>query len=120
MRCAAAIPGFAQLADGADLQAVPLADGRGDGLRQTLSLHWAAETSVAMSALDLTLFEKQVRGSLFGSSNPRADIPRMLELHRSGQLKLEELRTRTYSLDEINAGYDDMRDGRNLRGVITF
>jgi S-(hydroxymethyl)glutathione dehydrogenase/alcohol dehydrogenase len=84
------------------------------------NLHRAAETQVAMSALDLTLFEKQVRGSLFGSSNPRADIPRMLELHRSGKLKLEELRTSTYSLDEINAGYDDMRNGRNLRGVITF
>jgi len=84
------------------------------------NLHRAAETQVAMSALDLTLFEKQVRGSLFGSSNPRSDIPRMLELHRSGHLKLEELRTRTYRLDEINAGYDDMRNGRNLRGVITF
>jgi S-(hydroxymethyl)glutathione dehydrogenase/alcohol dehydrogenase len=84
------------------------------------NLHRAAETSVAMSALDLTLMEKQVRGSLFGSSNPRADIPRMLELHRSGKLKLEELRTGTYRLDEINDGYDDMRNGRNLRGVLTF
>ena len=84
------------------------------------NLHPAAETQVTMSALDLTTFEKQVRGSLFGSSNPRADIPRMLELHRSGKLKLAELRTRTYRLDQINAGFDDMRKGRNLRGVITF
>jgi len=84
------------------------------------NLHRATETKVAMSGLDLTLFEKQVRGSLFGSSNPRADIPRMLEMYRSGNLKLEELRTRTYSLDDINAGYDDLRNGRNLRGVITF
>jgi len=84
------------------------------------NLHRATETQVAMSALDLTLFEKQVRGSLFGSSNPRADIPRMLELYRSGKLKLEELRTGTYTLDEINVGYDDMRNGRNLRGVISF
>jgi NDMA-dependent alcohol dehydrogenase len=84
------------------------------------NLHRATETQVSMSALELTLFEKQVRGSLFGSSNPRADIPRMLELHRSGHLKLEELRTRTYKLDDINAGYQDMRDGKNLRGVISF
>jgi NDMA-dependent alcohol dehydrogenase len=84
------------------------------------NLHRATETQVAMSALDLTLFEKQVRGSLFGSSNPRADIPRMLELYRGGKLKLEELRTKTYTLDEINTGYDDMRNGRNLRGVISF
>jgi Zn-dependent alcohol dehydrogenase len=84
------------------------------------NLHRATETQVAMSALDLTLWEKQVRGSLFGSSNPRSDIPRMLELYRSGHLKLDELRTRTYSLDEVNAGYDDMRAGRTLRGVISF
>jgi S-(hydroxymethyl)glutathione dehydrogenase/alcohol dehydrogenase len=44
----------------------------------------------------------------------------MLELYRSGKLKLDELRTRTYRLDEVNLGYDDMRNGRNLRGVITF
>jgi S-(hydroxymethyl)glutathione dehydrogenase/alcohol dehydrogenase len=84
------------------------------------NIHPAAETTVSMNALQLTTYEKQVRGSLFGSCNPRADIPRMLELHRSGKLKLEELRTRTYSLDEVNIGYDDMRSGRNLRGVITF
>ncbi|HEY0937068.1 MAG TPA: NDMA-dependent alcohol dehydrogenase [Trebonia sp.] len=84
------------------------------------NIHPASETRVTMSALDLTTYEKQVRGSLFGSSNPRSDIPRMIELYRSGKLKLAELRTRTYSLDEINAGYDDMRNGRNLRGVITF
>lgn len=84
------------------------------------NLHPAAEVQVSMSALDLTTFEKQVRGALFGSSNPRADIPRMLELHRSGKLKLEELRTRTYRLDEVNTAFDDMRNGRNLRGVITL
>jgi len=47
-------------------------------------------------------------------------LARMIELYRSGKLKLEEPRTRTYALDEINAGYDDMRNGRVLRGVITF
>ncbi len=84
------------------------------------NLHPAAETQVTMSALELTTYEKQVRGSLFGSSNPRADIPRMLELYRGGKLKLDELITRRYRLDEVNVGYDDMRNGRNLRGVITF
>jgi hypothetical protein len=41
-------------------------------------------------------------------------------LYRSGQLKLDELATRTYKLEDINAGYQDMREGRNLRGVISF
>jgi S-(hydroxymethyl)glutathione dehydrogenase/alcohol dehydrogenase len=84
------------------------------------NLHAAAEVQVTMSALDLTLMEKQVVGSLFGSANPRADIPKLLGLYAAGELKLDELVTRTYRLDEINHGYEDMREGRNLRGVINF
>lgn len=83
------------------------------------NLHPAAEAQVDLSALDLVLMEKQVVGSLFGSANPRADIPRLLHLYRAGQLKLDELVTTTYSLSQINQGYEDMRAGRNLRGVIT-
>jgi S-(hydroxymethyl)glutathione dehydrogenase/alcohol dehydrogenase len=84
------------------------------------NIHAASEVQVSMSALDLTLMEKQVVGSLFGSANPRADIPKLLGLYSDGQLKLDELVTRTYRLDEVNQGYEDMREGRNLRGVITF
>jgi S-(hydroxymethyl)glutathione dehydrogenase/alcohol dehydrogenase len=84
------------------------------------NIHAASEVQVSMSALDLTLMEKQVVGSLFGSANPRADIPKLLGLYADGQLKLDELVTRTYRLDEVNRGYEDMREGRNLRGVITF
>jgi S-(hydroxymethyl)glutathione dehydrogenase/alcohol dehydrogenase len=78
------------------------------------------DTTVDMSLFDLTLYEKQVRGSLFGSSNPRRDIPRLLELHRAGQLKLDELVTREYTLDEVNQGYADMNAGLNIRGLIRF
>ena len=78
------------------------------------------DTCVDMSLFDLTLYEKQVRGSIFGSSNPRHDIPRMLELYRAGQLKLDELVTREYTLEEVNEGYADMHAGVNLRGLIRF
>ena len=78
------------------------------------------DTSVDLSLFDLTLYEKQVRGSLFGSSNPRHDIPRMLDLYRAGQLKLDELITREYTLEEVNEGYADMHAGVNLRGLIRF
>lgn len=78
------------------------------------------DTQVDMSLFDLTLYEKQVRGSLFGSSNPRRDIPRLLDLHRTGQLKLDELITREYTLEDINQGYEDMHSGVNLRGLIRF
>jgi alcohol dehydrogenase (nicotinoprotein) len=68
----------------------------------------------------LTLMEKRIQGSLFGSGDPFHDIPRMVELYRSGDLKLDELITQTYTLDEINQGYQDMLDGKNIRGVILY
>jgi NDMA-dependent alcohol dehydrogenase len=84
------------------------------------NLHRATEETVSLNALDLVLTEKKLVGSLFGTANPRLHIPKLLSLYRTGHLKLDELATRTYKLDDINTGYQDMRDGRNLRGVITF
>ena len=60
------------------------------------------------------------QGVVFGAANPRFDIPNLLALYTSGQLKLDELITRTYPLDQINQGYQDMLDGVNIRGVVTF
>jgi S-(hydroxymethyl)glutathione dehydrogenase/alcohol dehydrogenase len=68
----------------------------------------------------LTLFEKRIQGSLFGSGDPFHDIPRMVELYRSGDLKLDELITSTYTLDQVNQGYQDLLDGKNVRGVIVY
>jgi NDMA-dependent alcohol dehydrogenase len=79
-----------------------------------------SEDTASLSLLELTLYEKQIRGSLFGSSNAQHDVPRLLELYQLGQLKLAELVTRTYALEEINTGYQDMREGRNIRGVIHY
>jgi S-(hydroxymethyl)glutathione dehydrogenase/alcohol dehydrogenase len=73
-----------------------------------------------MSLLDLTLMEKQLVGYLFGSGNPLADIPKLLGLYREGQLDLDGLVTKTYKLEDINEGYQDMRDGKNIRGVLIY
>lgn len=78
------------------------------------------ETTITASLLEMTLYEKQIRGSLYGSSNAQHDIPRLLELYNTGQLKLDELITREYRLEEVNQGYDDMRSGRNIRGLIRY
>jgi NDMA-dependent alcohol dehydrogenase len=79
-----------------------------------------AQEDVKLNLFDLTLFQKQIRGCNFGSANPRVDIPKLLGLSTSGQLELDALVTRTYSLDEVNAGYDDLREGRNIRGLIVY
>ena len=68
----------------------------------------------------MTMMEKQLRGSLFGSANIRKDIPQLLELYTQGQLDLDTLVTNTYSLDEINQGFEDMRNGKNIRGVLIY
>ena len=78
------------------------------------------QTEAAVNLFELAMWQKEVKGAIFGSLNPRADIPKLLSLYREGQLKLDELITRTYTLDQINQGYQDMRDGKNIRGVITF
>ncbi len=79
-----------------------------------------AEKNIQLSGTMLTLFQKTVQGSLFGSSNPMYDIRKMLDLYRIGQVKLDELCSATYSLADINQGYQDLRDGRNIRGVILY
>jgi S-(hydroxymethyl)glutathione dehydrogenase/alcohol dehydrogenase len=84
------------------------------------NIHPAAEMTANVSLLDMTLMEKQVVGSLFGSGNPRYDIPKLLGLWREGQLDLDGLVTKTYTLDEVNDGYDDMRAGKNIRGVMVY
>jgi NDMA-dependent alcohol dehydrogenase len=76
------------------------------------------DTSVNLSLFDLTLSQKELRGSLFGAANGRADIPKLLRLYESGQLRLDELITTRYTLDEVNTGYQDMHEGRNIRGII--
>ena len=77
-----------------------------------------AVKTVHLSGFELTLFEKRLQGALFGSSNPFDDIPRLLGLYRAGKLKLDELVTAKYKLEEVNRGYEDMMAGRNIRGVI--
>ena len=84
------------------------------------NIHPAMEYSASMSLLDLTLMEKQVVGSLFGSGNPRADIPKLISLYREGQLDLDSLISKTYPLEGVNDGYDDMRAGKNIRGVLVY
>ena len=78
------------------------------------------ETDVTMSLFDLTLMQKQLVGSIFGSANPRYDIPRLLGMYQNGTLKLDELITKTYDLEDINTGYQAMRDGENIRGMVMY
>jgi S-(hydroxymethyl)glutathione dehydrogenase/alcohol dehydrogenase len=48
------------------------------------------------------------------------DFPRLLGLYKAGRLKLDELVTRRYGIDEAPQAFDDLSAGRNARGVIVF
>ena len=76
------------------------------------------QTESSVNLFELAMWNKEIKGTIFGSLNPRTDIPKLLGLYRDGQLKLDELITETYTLDQVNDGYQAMRDGENIRGVI--
>ena len=78
------------------------------------------DSTASINLFQLAMWNKEIKGTIFGSLNPRADIPALLDMYRAGQLKLDELITKTYSIEQINEGYRAMRDGENLRGVIVY
>ena len=48
------------------------------------------------------------------------DIRNLIGLYQAGKLKLDELITKRYKLEDINQGYEDMHAGKNIRGVIVY
>jgi Zn-dependent alcohol dehydrogenase len=78
------------------------------------------EVGIPISPMELTLYQKRIQGTMFGACNAVFDIAQQIRLYREGRLKLDELVTRTYTLDEVNEGFADLRAGRNLRGVVLF
>ncbi len=68
----------------------------------------------------ITVSERKIRGSAYGSVNPTRDFHLFLDLYQAGKLKLEELVTQRYRLDEINEAYASMLTGGVARGVIVF
>ncbi len=76
--------------------------------------------TTTLRTASLTFEEKTLTGSYFGSARPREDFPRLLALYRAKRLKLDELITRTYTIDEAPQAFADLASGKNARGVIVF
>ena len=64
--------------------------------------------------------ERKIIGSFYGSCHPRIDMPKILNLYTEGKLKLDELISKHYKLEQINEAFSDMEAGKNARGVIIF
>jgi S-(hydroxymethyl)glutathione dehydrogenase/alcohol dehydrogenase len=66
----------------------------------------------------LSMMQKRIQGVIFGMGTPSYEITRLATMYKAGRLKLDELITKTYKLDEVNQAYADMHAGSNIRGVI--
>ncbi len=78
------------------------------------------DTNVTLNLSMLTLLQKNLQGTIFGGGNPHHDIPLLLSMYKAGRLNLDDMVTRQYKLEQINDGYKDMLEGRNIRGVIRY
>ena len=68
----------------------------------------------------MPLSSKKVCGCLYGSTNAKVDFPRLLGFYETGQLDLDKMCSRTYSIDEVHQGFEDLVEGRNIRGIILY
>ena len=78
------------------------------------------EAEVAIPAVPLVVQEKKLIGALYGSVNPRLEVPRLIDLYLAGKLNLDDLLTRSYPLEEINEAYDALIKGEVARSIVTF
>jgi S-(hydroxymethyl)glutathione dehydrogenase/alcohol dehydrogenase len=70
--------------------------------------------------VDMELFEwdKIYLNPLYGQCRPEEDLPRLFRLYKEGSLKLDEMITKTYPLDQVAQAFEDMLAGRNAKGVL--
>jgi Zn-dependent alcohol dehydrogenase len=69
---------------------------------------------------DVIVREKKIIGSIYGSSHPQRDVPRLLDLWANGRLDLDGMVTARRPLEEINAAFADLRAGAGIRTVLAF
>jgi S-(hydroxymethyl)glutathione dehydrogenase / alcohol dehydrogenase len=78
------------------------------------------DADVKLNLFLFTMLQKTLKGNIFGGGSSHVETPKLTALYKSGLLKIDEMVTNTYTLENINDGYQDMLDAKNIRGVITF
>ena len=76
--------------------------------------------TIDLNAMMMSLSGKTYKGCFYGSANPAKDFPDLLDLYRAGKLNLDEMVTKTYSIDEAVTAIKDLEAGVNARGVIVY
>jgi NDMA-dependent alcohol dehydrogenase len=75
---------------------------------------------VKLNLFNLAMFNQTVMGTVFGSQSPRVQVPNLLNLFNNGQLKIDEIISQEYTLDQVQQGYEDQAAGTIIRGVVKF
>jgi NDMA-dependent alcohol dehydrogenase len=75
---------------------------------------------VQLNLFNLAMFNQSLLGTVFGSQSPRVQVPNLLNLFEAGQLKIDEIITQEYTLDQVQQGYEDQGAGTIVRGVVKF
>jgi NDMA-dependent alcohol dehydrogenase len=78
------------------------------------------QMDVQLNLFNLAMFNQSLLGTVFGSASPRVQVPNLLNLFAAGQLKIDEIITQEYSLDQVQQGYDDQAAGTIIRGIVKF
>ena len=78
------------------------------------------QNDVQLNLFSLAMFNQALLGTVFGSASPRIQVPNLLNLFDAGQLKIDEIITQEYTLDQVQQGYDDQAAGTIIRGVVKF
>ena len=73
-----------------------------------------------LSPFMLPLTGKRIQGTMYGNCNPSKDFPKLLDYYKKGELDLDGMITKTYSIDQASEAFADLTSGANARGVIIY
>jgi len=78
------------------------------------------QNDAQLNLFSFAMFNQSLLGTVFGSQNPRFQIPNLLSLFEQGLLEIDSVITKEYTLDQVQEGYDDLAEGLNIRGMVKF
>ena len=105
---------------GSELTTLQIVDAIRNGGTAVIVGMAAMNVRAPITPYTMALQEKTLKGTLYGSIRPLVDMPQLVDLYMGGKLKIDQLVSRTYKIEEINEGFQRMLSGEVARGVVTF
>ena len=60
------------------------------------------------------------KGTAFGGARGRTDVPKIVDWYMEGKIQIDPMITHSFSLNDINKGFDLMHEGKSIRSVVVF